>query len=897
MNKYRVLVVVCCAGAAFVPWPPVPAAIGRAGSPSYPLVVRLDTLIRDGAVLTAWSDTADCARRGLPVPAGGGLVLGIAGCDATSAVGGGVQLEHMFAVPYQPTILTVRIASPRGVPHSIQSLRRNGRAQIRFDGRPIWDARAASEGGMGRYFAIDEPVVLATLVIRDRAQHTLRLEVEPGVTWNVGSIEIRADPAPRSIKGIAYSPYRDCEVPGGRRQPTAADIEGDMFRIVHSSTAIRTYSATGVNAQVVAVAEAAGQPVYAGAWLDDLPGDDAELRGLTELAHTGRSAGYIVGNEFYLRHQHEGRKAVDYLLDRIRAFQASLPRHHAPVMTAEVDSIMFLWGCDGDGIHVQGIAPAYQPILDVTDAVMVHIYPFWNEQPITGAAALAAARYLAIRDFVQRRYPGKRVIVGETGWPSAGSSNGAGVPGREAQRRYMAEFMQLADANSIDYFYFDAFDEGWKIEEPGHVGQHWGYADSTRAAKYDISGTLIPAAVLAATVGPPVAVPAICGAATRPTSGGPAPATDPLAARAPGGGDSAYSVYSDWLSDDSKFVPDGWMGDTDKVDLFECDRATPHDGGMAIRARFSPDGEKGWAGVVWHDPASAWGTRKGGADLGRFDRLSFWVKGDRGGEVVEFHVGGIGKPDDPYRDTIRPARSSGSLVLSSDWQPVSIPLGGADRGRVVGGFSWLARRCQNAQPITFFVDDIRFEAGPSAIRVPVLPRAPFYVYDDEASGCGHYAPSGFMGDIADVRVDTRNTEAPFKGRTAIRGTYRPGDGGDNGWAAVYWQDPDGNWGTQDGGFDLSWANVLTFHARGRKGGEIVEFIAGGMGKARDRYRDSLRIRTTGPVHLKKDWQRYAIDLRGQDLTRVSGGFAFSVSAMNNPDGAEFFIDEIAYEKR
>jgi exo-beta-1,3-glucanase (GH17 family) len=884
------LLAAACIGVAFVVSPTMPVANGKqAGRAGYPLLPRPDTLVRNGAVLTPPSDPDDCVRHHLPLPRAGGVVIGIASCDPASAAGGSVQLEQVFEVPYQPTVLTLRIAPPAGVARSIESLRRNGRARILFDGRAIWEARTASEEAPGSYSAIAESDVLTTVVLHRRAQHVLRLEVEPGVTWNIASIVIQSDPAPRSIKGIAYSPYRDCQIPGGARQPSAADIDDDMFRIVHSSTAIRTYSAIGVNAGVVAAATAAGHPVYAGAWLDQVPGDAAELGALIELARTGRLAGYIVGNEFYLRHQQQGRRAVDYLLAQIRRFQASLPAHHAPVMTAEVDDLMFRLGCDGDGVTVLGIAPEYEPILDATDAVLVHVYPFWNRRPVTGAAALATARYLAIRNFIQRRYPGKRVILGETGWPSAGAPQGAAVPGREPQRRYMAEFMQLADANAIDYFYFDAFDEGWKIEEPGHVGQHWGYADATRAAKYDISGALIPAALLATRVGSPVAGAAICGDRTPPTSGAPALADAP-GTREPRGN---AAVYSDWLSDESKFIPAMRMGDTDKIDLFACDRSAPHGGEMAIRAQFWPDGTKGWAGAAWQAPAAQPGE-PAGRDLGRFDRLSFWVKGDRGGEVVEFQVGGAGAPEERQRDTLRPARSSGPLVLSRDWQPVSIALGGADRRRVATAFAWFASRCQNPQPITFFLDDIRLEAAPSPAGAQVLTRAPFHVYDDEGSGCERFTPSGFMGDTGDLKVNAGSTTAPFKGHTAIQVTYRPSD--EDGWAGVYWQQPERNWGTRDGGFDLSWANFVTFHARGRSGGETVEFIAGGMGKAGDRYRDSLRIRTTGPVRLKNNWQRYAIDLRGGDRTRVAGGFAFSISAANNPDGAEFFLDEIAYEE-
>src|SRR4029078_10159366 len=114
-----------------------------------------------------------------------------------------------------------------------------------------------------------------------------------------------------------YSPFRDCQVPGGTRQPSASDIADDMFQIAHSSDAIRTYSATGINSAAISAADALGHPVYAGAWLDEIATDEAELRALMDIAQTSQAAGFIVGNEFYLRHGAEGRRALDYLLERI----------------------------------------------------------------------------------------------------------------------------------------------------------------------------------------------------------------------------------------------------------------------------------------------------------------------------------------------------------------------------------------------------------------------------------------------------------------------------------------------------------------------------------------------------------------------------------------------------
>jgi hypothetical protein len=112
------------------------------------------------------------------------------------------------------------------------------------------------------------------------------------------------------------------------------------------------------------------------------------------------------------------------------------------------------------------------------------------------------------------------------------------------------------------------------------------------------------------------------------------------------------------------------------------------------------------------------------------------------------------------------------------------------------------------------------------------------------------------------------------------------------WAGIYWQNPANNWGTADGGFDLSKTAKMTFWARGAKGGErIEEFKAGGiMGEYSDS--DSAGI---GPVILNKEWTQYTIDLKGKDMSYVIGGFCWATNVDVNPEGATFYLDEIKYE--
>jgi hypothetical protein len=97
--------------------------------------------------------------------------------------------------------------------------------------------------------------------------------------------------------------------------------------------------------------------------------------------------------------------------------------------------------------------------------------------------------------------------------------------------------------------------------------------------------------------------------------------------------------------------------------------------------------------------------------------------------------------------------------------------------------------------------------------------------------CTHFAPSGFMGDIEDITLDPRWSDAPYRGATALRVGYSAQASREKGWGGVYWQEPENNWGTLPGGIDLSWANKLTFHAKGAYSGEHVQFFVGGIGTA------------------------------------------------------------------
>lgn len=169
---------------------------------------------------------------------------------------------------------------------------------------------------------------------------------------------------------------------------------------------------------------------------------------------------------------------------------------------------------------------------------------------------------------------------------------------------------------------------------------------------------------------------------------------------------------------------------------------------------------------------------------------------------------------------------------------------------------------------------------------------PFPIYTDAKSPDNHYAPSGWMGDYGDIKIDPAYMDDAHAGTTSFKISYTNKASQGARWAGIYWQNPPNNWGNRPGGFDLTGATKLTFWARGEKGGErIEEFKIGGL---TGEYADS-DVAGIGPVVLTAEWQQYTIDLSGKDLSSISGGFCWATNLDVNPDGATFYLDDIRFE--
>jgi hypothetical protein len=325
--------------------------------------------------------------------------------------------------------------------------------------------------------------------------------------------------------------------------------------------------------------------------------------------------------------------------------------------------------------------------------------------------------------------------------------------------------------------------------------------------------------------------------------------------------------------------------------MVDSSTKNPHTGTTCVEFIYSAKKSQGlgWSGVYWQNPPNNWGSKKGGFDLTGMNKLTFWARGAKGGEVIQKIV--VGGVKGTYPDSL--VAEYGPIELTDSWKQYTVNLVGKDLNYVSGGFGWSTTADLNPDGANFFIDDIKYEFDPTLKAEGRKQQAmPFYVFSDRSSAKNHFIPSGWMGDHGDIKFDGASKDDPYLGDSCIKIIYSARGSQGARWAGICWQNPANNWGTVDAGFDLSKATKLIFWARGAKGGErIEEFKIGGiMGE----FSDS-DIATIGPVILNKDWTQYTIDLKGKDMSYIIGGFCWATNADVNPEGATFYLDEIKYE--
>jgi glucan 1,3-beta-glucosidase len=256
---------------------------------------------------------------------------------------------------------------------------------------------------------------------------------------------------------VSYAPFRGQQSPldpATRIDPR--QIEDDLVRLRRLTGCVRTYATRNGLDRVPEIAERHGMKVIQGIWLGgDQAAAERDLATAVALArrHPQTIQSIVVGNEVLLR----GEMSATDLAATIRRVKADVP---VPVTYADVWEFWL----------------RHRDLRDAVDFVTIHILPYWEDFPI--AAREAAAHVESIRRRVATSLPGKEILIGETGWPSAGRMRAGALPSPANQARVIHEVLTVAKRENYHVNVIEAFDQPWKRQLEGTVGGHWGLLDA-----------------------------------------------------------------------------------------------------------------------------------------------------------------------------------------------------------------------------------------------------------------------------------------------------------------------------------------------------------------------------------------------------------------------------------
>ena len=263
---------------------------------------------------------------------------------------------------------------------------------------------------------------------------------------------------------VSYAPFRDTQTPLMLTTHIAPEqIAQDLAQLAKITDCVRTYSIENGLDQVPALAAKVGLKVIQGIWLGS-----NRLKNLAQISTVvGLTKEYpsvitavVVGNEVLLR----GEMTTSDLAAHIRSVKSQVA---VPVTYADVWEYWL----------------RNREVYEAVDFVTIHILPYWEDFPIR--ARHAASHVDAIRKRMAVAFPGKEILVGETGWPSQGRMREGALPSRTNQARVVSEILLLAKQENFRVNLIEAYDQPWKRELEGTVGGYWGLIDSVRrAVKY-----------------------------------------------------------------------------------------------------------------------------------------------------------------------------------------------------------------------------------------------------------------------------------------------------------------------------------------------------------------------------------------------------------------------------
>jgi exo-beta-1,3-glucanase (GH17 family)/cellulose synthase/poly-beta-1,6-N-acetylglucosamine synthase-like glycosyltransferase len=283
--------------------------------------------------------------------------------------------------------------------------------------------------------------------------------------WGVFQEKQQAPDFNGMLPSVSYAPFEGTAHPDVDNIPSTEKIRTDLRKLSTMTRAIRLYSSTGGVELVPPIAAEFGLKVTVGAWIDkNVDRNEREIESAINLARKNSNViGIVVGNETVYR----GEQKVEDLIELIKRVKKSV---NVPVTTGEI------WNIWRDNPE----------LASNVDFVAAHVLPYWENFSDKQAVDQAVYLYGLLRE----KFPGKRIVIAEFGWPSAGYNLRNADPGPFEQASVLRNFVTRAEAIGMEYNIVEAIDQPWKFFEGG-VGPYWGILNAAREPKFSWTGPIV----------------------------------------------------------------------------------------------------------------------------------------------------------------------------------------------------------------------------------------------------------------------------------------------------------------------------------------------------------------------------------------------------------------------
>ncbi len=267
------------------------------------------------------------------------------------------------------------------------------------------------------------------------------------------------------LPSLSYAPFE----PGHTvAEGDAEKVRADLKKLSTLTRAIRLYSSTEGNELVPPIAAEFGLKVTVGAWIDkDKDRNKREIEAVINLARRNSNViGVVVGNETVFRGEAvpienlgalsetgldpaESARILNDENQRVREAEAQPEDKRAEALKwALAENNVYRLGRLIQRIKKSVNVPVttgeiwniwrdHPQLANSADFIGAHVLPYWENFTDKQAVDQAVAMYQLLRD----QFPGKRIVIAEFGWPSAGYNLRNAEPGLFEQASVLRNFV------------------------------------------------------------------------------------------------------------------------------------------------------------------------------------------------------------------------------------------------------------------------------------------------------------------------------------------------------------------------------------------------------------------------------------------------------------------------